>query len=175
MPLTEEHAKEGLSAAHILAVAAAARVNVKQPSQHDYGIDGWFEAVRVLSSGKLAPGPFPIPYQAKASENWVDHGKEISYPLDADAYNEIVTRPATAARKILVLLCLPHDKEKWHQINEDDVAPHTVLHHLCYWQTFTGAPIPNKATKTIWIPKDQVLTPEALNFLLVEEEVRLSP
>jgi hypothetical protein len=81
VPLTEEHAKEGLSAAHILAVAAAARVNVRPPAQHDYGIDGWFESVRILPSGKRAPGPFPLPYQAKASEKWTQTDDHMVYAL----------------------------------------------------------------------------------------------
>ena len=175
MPLTEEHAKEDLSFAHILAVAAMARAGVGPATRHDYGTDGWFETVRYLPGGKRAPGPFPVAFQAKATENWTDHGTEISYSIDADAYNDIVTRPKTAARKILVLLCLPKDKERWHKINAEDTEPHTVLHHVCYWQVFSGPTIPPTSRKVIRIPKEQALTPEALNFLLEEEETRLNP
>ena len=62
--LTENHIKEGLSRAYILAVAHRAGFNCSL-REFDYGIDGTFHDIKIVNGRHVESG-YRIDFQAKA-------------------------------------------------------------------------------------------------------------
>jgi hypothetical protein len=170
MSIILQHTKEALCFAHIAALAAMAGLNYRiSPRQFDYGCDGEFcdVQVRVDPNGKTRrfETGFELKFQAKASVNWTKAGGTISYALEAKTYNDIVTRPASAPTKILILLCLPPIQSSWHMIDGDE----TKMQHHCYWAIPKGDASSNQQRVTINIPTENVLTVDMLSALMAEE------
>ena len=166
MPITEQHTEESLCFAHIYAVAGVAGVNYSA-QRYDYGIDGKFNLV-VNRGNKRIDSGYAVDYQAKATVNWELVDGDIVYDLEADTYNNFANRSAAEATMILILLCLPQDRDSWH----GTACEETVLRHCCYWHTISGEPTPNTTKKRIFIPSVQILTPTSLNEILMLEKAR---
>lgn len=167
MPITVQHTEESLCFAHIYALAGIAGVNYSA-RRYDYGVDGHFSAVVRVRENRLVDSGFPLDFQAKATVDWELVDGKIIYDLEAKTYNDFVGRPADATTMILILLCLPKDRNSWHEMSYEQ----TILRHCCYWHAITGEPTSNSSTKRIQIPVDQLLTPEVLNELLILERAR---
>lgn len=166
MPITEQHTEESLCFAHIYALAGIAGVNYSA-DRYDYGIDGRFTPI-VRRGSRLVPSGFPLDYQAKATIDWELREGKIVYDLEAKTYNDLVGRTPAETSIILVLLCLPKEREHWHSTSCDE----TVLRNCCYWHTLAGELTDNANTKRIFIPSEQLLTPISLNQLLSWERAR---
>jgi hypothetical protein len=166
LPITEQHTEESLCFAHIYALAGIAGVNYSI-DKYDYGIDGHFVTV-VRRGSRLVDSGFALDFQAKATVDWELVGSNIVYDLEAKTYNDFVTRSADATTMILILLCLPRDRNGWHQTSCDE----TILRNCCYWHTIIGEPTSNSRKKRIYIPAAQLLTPLALSELLRLERER---
>lgn len=163
MPITEEHIKEELCRAHISAIAAMAGLNQGRDNL-DYGVDGRFVEVEWNGRGYVSSG-VSIEYQAKATVRWEIRGGHVVYALEADAYNAIAGRGSYRTPLILILLCLPRQRQGWHRI--DDAG--TYLREHCYWHIFGPPKTTNISSVTIQIPLAQRFTPEALQDLLLAE------
>jgi hypothetical protein len=100
--------------------------------------------------------------------NWELLDRKIVYDLEAKAYNDIVSRTPSETTLILILLCLPRDQAEWHTASNSQ----TTLRHCCYWYFLTGEVTENVASKRIFIPSENVLTPESLKMLLAVERKR---
>lgn len=169
MSLTVQHSEESLCLAHIYAVAGMAGLDHAIRDIHDYGVDGQFEEIVVFDSGRTNSG-HPLAFQAKATMNWDLVDDTIAYNLEARTYNNMVRRTSGAVTLILILLCLPRDRALWHAASHDG----TLLRNCCYYHLLRGDPVPNTSTKRIFIPRDQILTAEALKELVVAERLRRS-
>lgn len=158
--LTEEHIKEGLSRAYVLAVAHRAGFNISK-SEFDYGIDGTFKEV-VIRGNRRAPGGFSIDYQLKSTTNVEFAEGFIKYKLESKNYNDLV-EINTATPRILILFVLPKDDSQWLNINCES----TILKNCAWWCSLKGKePTKNKQKVTIEIPKEQLLTAETLCTLM---------
>ena len=166
MPITEQHTEESLCFAHIYAVAGVAGVNYSA-NRYDYGIDGRFTPV-VRRGTRLIDSGFPLDYQAKATTDWELKDGKIVYDLESKTYNDFVHRTDAETSLILILLCLPKQRNDWHSSSCDE----TILRNCCYWHTITGQPTENKNTTRIFIPSENLLTPASLNELLMLERQR---
>lgn len=133
----------------------------------DYGLDGHFRSVVIRGARRVTSG-HPLDFQAKASANWELMNNEIVYDLEAKTYNDLVSRSDAEATLVLVLLCLPKNQSEWHI----STASETTLRHCCYWYVIRGEITDNTATKRIFIPCENLLTPENLKMLLVAERTR---
>lgn len=136
-------------------------------NRYDYGIDGHFIPVKKRGS-RLVDTGFPLDYQAKATTNWELNDGFIVYDLEAKTYNDLAQRTSAESSVILILLCLPKEREQWHSAS----CVETVLRNGCYWHTITGESTDNVTTKRIYIPSEQLLTPATLNQLLALERQR---
>ena len=160
--------------AHIYALAGSAGLNYDIDRIYDYGVDGTFRHVRLLSDPAKPSGfrriesGYALDFQAKASTKWELRDGHIVYEVEGKTYNDIVSRDQEATTLILVLLCLPKDDVEWHK-TEADV---TTLRHCCYWHGFSGNTVKSDSKKTIKIPVDQRLTPTVLNGLIEKETAR---
>jgi hypothetical protein len=110
----------------------------------------------------------PLDFQAKSTVNWELVDGKIVYDLEAKTYNDIVSRTASETTLILILLCLPKDQAEWHATSSSE----TTLRHCCYWHLLKGENTENVASKRVYIPSENVLTPESLKILLALERHR---
>jgi hypothetical protein len=161
--ITDEHIKEGLSRAYILAVAHRAGFNCAI-REFDYGVDGTFIEVADLPNGGKCESGFKLDFQAKASTRVVRNNGFVSYPLDAESYNRLVTLRGGTPR-VLIVLELPDDPDEWLTIDEAQL----VLKNCGWWHSLTGeARTTNTASRTIRIPNSQLFNVPALNDLMTK-------
>jgi hypothetical protein len=114
-------------------------------------------------------GPFPgngyltevdIKVQLKATiAKPADDGSRLSYFLSGvKRFDDLRTLTVDVAR-ILVVLFLPDDAREWLNHSEDELA----LRKCAYWESLRGAPATsNDSGATVYLPKLQTFTPEAL-------------
>lgn len=167
LPITEQHTEESLCFAHIYALAGVAGVNYSVKKTYDYGVDGQFTAVVSRGTRRVDTG-FPLDFQAKATINWKLADGKIVYDLEAKTYNDLAQRTPAETTMILILLCLPESRSDWHRASCDE----TVMRHCCYWHMISGEPTLNKLTQRIYVPCENLLTPDSLNQLLAFEQAR---
>jgi len=167
LPITEQHTEESLCLAHIFALAGIAGVNYSA-DKFDYGIDGHFYEVVTRGSRRVNSG-FPLDFQAKATVNWELVDGHVVYALEVKTYNDIVSRTPAETTLILILLCLPKNRNDWHEATVHS----TVLRHCCYyWLSSNEPPTQNEKTKTIHIPDTNLLTSATLTDLITLERAR---
>ena len=88
---------------------------------------------------------------------------EIVYDLEADAYNDLVSRAGTGALPfLLVLLCIPKDDAVWLDVSADRL----ILQKCAYWLQLDGVLTSNEATKRVRIPAANVFTPKSVADIL---------
>jgi hypothetical protein len=168
VPITVEHTKENLCAAHVYAICASAGVLLGNAHVHDYGVDGVFNTVVHRRARRVVSG-FPLDFQAKSTVNWKVKDGYVVYDLESKTYNDIVSRSDAETTLMLVLLCLPKDCSGWHSVT----AEYTTLRNCCFYHTFQGTVVENEhSTKRIKIPVAQLLTAESLTQLLAAEKSR---
>jgi hypothetical protein len=162
--LTENHIKEGLSRAFILAVAHRAGLNCAFQA-FDYGLDGTFRDVKVVGKRRVESG-LSIDFQAKASENCTVDDDFVTYDLEAKSHKDLVDATVGAPR-ILIVLALPEDKSKWLEVTSEALT----LRRSAFWMSLRGqTPTTNKTSQVVKIPRAQVFDVEAVKALF--ERVR---
>jgi hypothetical protein len=148
--LTENHIKEGLSRAFILAVAHRAGFNCSL-REFDYGIDGTFHDVKIRDGRRVESG-FSIDFQAKASEGCIVEAEEVIYDLEAKNHRDLA-EPAGTAR-ILIVLALPPDPDEWLRISPDAL----IMKRCAWWISLRGRPpTTNRDTQRIRISRTSTL------------------
>ncbi|OSQ32259.1 DUF4365 domain-containing protein [Thalassospira sp. MCCC 1A03138] len=174
MAYTEEHTKESLSRAYVSIVAGMAGIIISKPD-HDYGVDGTFAPVKGTvddgdSKERFLKGACKIDYQLKATTVWSydNEKKEVIYDLEAKTYNDIVNRSSDDQPLILILMCLPKDKEKWLDISSEEL----ILRNCCFWWLSSGNKTKNRGKVRIRIPESNILNVDAIKNLLDKERVR---
>ena len=91
-------------------------------------------------------------------------GTRFSYFLrGVSRYDDLRTATVGIAR-ILVVLFLPADGQEWLNHSDDELA----LRRCAYWETLCDAPASvNRRGETVYLPKAQTFTPQALSDLAV--------
>lgn len=166
--ITEGHAKENLSRAYVLAVAAKAGIVIKMGDRsHDYGIDGDFHQVSIIRGARKESG-ITLHFQLKSTTNFVKTGEYIRYELDAQTHAALADRAkqVRAVPAVLLVLCLPNDPLDQFSIGEEEL----IIRNCCYWHFVSADFVKNKRSVTIEIPRQNMLTPKNLNHLLQQIE-----
>jgi hypothetical protein len=162
--MTEQHKMEALNKAYVLAVAAKAGLSSSIPDP-DYGIDIQFQRITMRGKRRQQTG-IALNCQLKASTDWriSDDGTSIIYNLEAKTYNDLAD---DSALTILILLCLPNIIDEYLEMCED----YLLIRKCCYyWINENRETTTNRATKTIYIPRRQILTPNSLNTLVMRAQ-----
>ena len=161
--ITEKHTQEQLSKAYVIMIAGRAGVNLAGVREHDYGVDGTFIPVKILRKKRVDSG-FPLDFQLKATINCDVELDHVVYDCEVDTYNSLADRAQSsgAIPILLLVLCLPNDRNSWLLIDEDKLT----LQRCCYWFQITGPMVDNKAKKRIFIPRTQLFTPGALTEII---------
>jgi len=153
---------ESLSLAFVQAISAVAGVGLSF-RQFDYGIDGTFRPIHVYNRRRLESG-MPLDYQLKATTNWNLKNNSVCYHLESKTYNDLTYRNDSGASipTILILLCLPKDKERWLEV----AASQLLLRNCTYWHYIKGPRTKNSSTVKIEIPDCHIFSPDSLLQLL---------
>jgi len=164
--LTENHIREGLSRAYILAVAHRAGFNCSV-REFDYGIDGTFHEI-TRRGGRYIESGYKIDFQAKAasSTNSVTvRDSSVDYDMEVKTQHDLAMDVGTP--RILILMVLPENQDEWLTITEDALA----LKRCAWWASLEGqTPTTNKNTIMVPVPRTQIFDVAALSAMM--ERVR---
>ena len=150
-------AQEQLSFAYITAVASQAQVQVELRRLDDDGIDGcliWDQGTEPT-----------IDFQAKSTASDVVKPDHIAYPLNVSNYNRLVK--LTTTPRILIVMVVPDCIDQWTDPDHDRL----LTRYAAYWHNLRGEPeTGNKNTKTVHIPKHQILSAAAVANLIEQAD-----
>ena len=159
--LSPPNIESELSYAYLHAVASKAGMSCSVGSRHEdnNGVDATLTAWGPFTNGGYLT-EVDIKVQLKATiATPADDGTSLSYFLSGvNRYNDLRT-PTVDVARILVVLFLPTDAQEWLNHSVDELA----LRKCAYWQSLRGAPATgNGSGATVYLPKVQMFTPQAL-------------
>ncbi|MCM1985593.1 DUF4365 domain-containing protein [Methanococcoides seepicolus] len=165
--LPDNDIKEYLSASHINAITSIAGAKAEMKFR-DHGVDGSFRALTNPYGTRILDSSFSVDFQAKSTVNWTLKDDYVIYNLEVKTYNDMASRHSAsyASPLILILLCLPKEKDKWVSISEDQL----VMTKCCYWHMIKGPMTENKEKITIRIPCNNLFEPGIIKELLEKLE-----
>jgi hypothetical protein len=158
--ITQNHRQEGLARAYVQAIAAQAGVLCSRPDL-DYGIDLSLRAVEI-GKRRHYDSSVQIDLQLKSTTRAAMADADVSYDLDAAAYNDLCA-PQPACPRLLVLLVLPKDEQDWVSQSAEEL----LLRRCAYWRSLRGSPV-TTATRSVRvaIPLANVFSAAAVRALL---------
>lgn len=167
MPRPENHIKQDLQLAYVGAVVAQAGATLSPtPGGSDYGTDIQISDIMNDEGVFTDTGP-PVRCQLKASTDCIFYPNDenptlVKFDMKVGAYNKLVhpKRSYTA----FILFAMPNDRKEWLTITRD----HMSLRNCCYWARLSGDRSPNKSTKRVCIPIDNVFDMSAVKQILEE-------
>jgi Domain of unknown function (DUF4365) len=152
--LTDTDSESALSIAYVYAVAAGAGYNCGEPAGPDRdSID-----IQIAAGGGMRP---KLDIQLKATTKLKKTSSNYSFPLKKKNYDDL--RVETQTPRILVILDLPIEHEKWLQIGDDKLT----ISRYAYWVSLSGKPdSDNETSVTISIPVSNRFDVESLKRLM---------
>jgi hypothetical protein len=159
--LTVNQIESELSIAYVQAVSAHAGFATEFKRIDMDSVDVSIEAKGLLTANSILHSP-KVDIQLKASINCnMENGDTIPFPLSIKNYNDL--RAKTLVPRILVVLCLPPDRDNWLTHSLDDL----ILRRCAYWVSLLGEPeISNTATRTVQVPKINTFTQASIHSIL---------
>jgi Domain of unknown function (DUF4365) len=162
--LPQQTIEEQLSLTHVQAITGQAGVNIAY-CQSDYGVDGTFRPIIVRGS-RYMTGAIALDFQLKASINCIVEQEYIAYDLEVKTYNDLINRRINQGDStilcILLLKVLPSIQNNWIAVSEESLN----LNGGCYWAYLDGDMSTNTKTVRIRIPREQLFSPESLQWML---------
>ena len=152
--LTSEDREEALSRVYARAVAAGAGYVTADCDFDRDGVD-----LQIRAGGAMRPA---IDLQLKASINLNDSG-EGSYRFPLKRRNYDLLREETQIPRVLVVLELPREEDRWITITADEL----ILRRRAYWMNLKGfEETENRSTVTVRIPMTNVFNVDSLRSLM---------
>ena len=100
--------------------------------------------------------------QAKSSTMQPAEGDEFAFRLKRKNYDDL--RITAYVPRYLFVVAMPHEVRRWIEVVPDDET--TLFRCVGYWMSLKDYQATNQQSITIRIPKDNLLTPEALTQLM---------
>jgi hypothetical protein len=152
--LTPEQQKEELSKAYVGAVAAAC----------GYAVGTWtqdHDCIDTTLSASLEGKP-KLDLQLKAtSQARIERAEHFSWQLDNHAHYEALRRRAIVPH-FFVLLVLPPTFD----LAVEHTLDHLMIRRCAFWMLATGLPESTADKPTLFVPKTQVFSPQALRGMM---------
>ncbi len=146
--MTTEQQKELFSGVYVRALAAAAGYKVSIDQVDDDSVD-----MRVFTPGAKGTSRRPeFAAQLKASSENILRADGIHYSLKRKNYDDL--RGDTLVPRILIVVLVPSDVERWLRQTEEEMC----LHQFGYWMCLKGYPAITTQEKTVILPRLQTLT-----------------
>lgn len=161
--MTPNQQREELSKAYVTAVVAQCGFKLGHWSQDDDCLDVTVGAAGPVGLGTLKSPKIDIQLKSTTDQSH-DLGTQISWSLKR-AHYDILRDPMVCTPKVLVILMLPERIET----SVEHTADQLVLRRCAYWVSLVGEPAIDDGTKkyhTVYLPKSNVFSPDALRKLL---------
>ena len=160
MSLSYQNIEAELSYAYLHAIAGKASMSCKAGDRHDdgHGVDAEINFRGITSHPYIKHVQLNI--QLKATiESPGDHPSFVTYYFKGvGRFNKLRTKDSQIY-KILAVLFLPPDPSHWLTCTPDEL----ILQKSAYWTCLYGAQAtPNSTGQTVYLPKNQLLTPDEL-------------
>ena len=156
--MQRNRAQEQFSFAYITAVASQAQIQVEIRRLDDDGVDGQF-----ISDQGSEPR---IEFQAKSTSLDIERPSHLAYPLKVGNHDSLIKRTTTP--RILIVTIVPHNIDEWLSQNTERL----LTRRCSYWHILRGEdPTGNHAIVTVDIPKEQILSPQALTELIAKADL----
>lgn len=161
--LTRYQIESELSLAYLHAVAAKASFAVDVPHVDADSVDALISAKGKLDTDSLKHSP-RIEVQLKASTTASANASGyISYSLPLKNYDDL--RADTVVPRLLVLLLLPQDATDWLEHTPDSL----IMRRCAYYLNLKRLPpSSNAGHQTVYVPAANVLSPDALQTLMIK-------
>lgn len=161
--LTDQKIAEEISKAYARVVAHMAGYETGE-YHNDWGTDMMISEVHKVNDQFIQTGVNLI-VQLKSTKNAREIGGDrISYDLENKTRNKLVYNQGVGSPQILVVLCLPEQKEHWavHDVEK------LVLKKCAYWYYMQGQPTVtnDNSTTVVHIPKSQTFSMENLKKIM---------
>lgn len=152
--LTAPGREEALSRAYAYAVAARAGYVTSTPDPDRDGVD-----LRIQAGGAMRPA---LELQLKATINLGQpHEGYFHFPLKRRNYD--LLRLPTQTPRLLVVLDLPRDEQRWMTVTADEL----ILRRSAYWLNLKGCEeSDNQSSVTVRIPTGNLFTVESVRALM---------
>jgi hypothetical protein len=156
--LTQQHQEELLHRAYMSALASKAGVNLAlQPYEFDYGTDGSFSLINIVDRRRNASN-IDLNFQLKSSKNITIKDGKVSCRISIAAYSKLIEQPRPP---MLIILALPENESERVEFTNENI----ILRKCCFWTYLqpdgsNTAAYKEDSTKTIYLPCDNILTPD---------------
>jgi hypothetical protein len=159
--LTDLDIESELSYAYLHAIATRGGFSCTYTHRHldGAGVDAMvYEDGRQLANDSIHTS-FALHVQLKATRvNPIEQNGRYSFSLPLKQYNKL-RQTGLATARVLVVFYLPPDPAEWLRHSEDAL----VTKRCAYWVSLRGAAASaNETTQTVYIPRNQRLSVEAL-------------
>lgn len=161
--LTHQNIESELSYAYLHAVASRCGFICECTGRHtdEAGVDA---VLRV--KGRLAPDSvflqFAVDVQLKATKTSpIENNAVYSHSLKIKNYNDLRS-VNTGAPQLLVVFFLPENQEEWLEHAESGMT----TRRCAYWQSLRGAKEVNSDSRTVYIPRANLLSTTSLRNLM---------
>jgi hypothetical protein len=152
--LTTPDQQAALSIAYVQAVAARAGYTCGEPP----GPDRDSVDLQISAGGSMRP---KLDLQCKASITLKAKGNSLAFPLKRKNYDDL--RVVTQTPRLLVVLALPDDPEKWLAVSTTEL----MLRSAAYWLSLKGAAESDNSTSvTVSIPSKNLFDLAQLQYLM---------
>lgn len=156
--------KEEFSYAYIYAVASAAGYSF-QKSSRPTDMGGVDISISGTTSNEYLYEP-QLDLQVKSTSLDILTEEFIRYPIKLKNYNEL-RKERTVAPRILVMVLIPGNIEEWIYQSETELC----MRRCAYWISLRGQPqTQNTESVTVYLPRQQLFTVEALKTLMQQIE-----
>lgn len=164
-PLSDENVESELSYAYLHAVAAHAHASCGSVTRHednagvDASLTGWAPFV---NGGYREEVDIKVQLKATVVQP-IEKDGYFPYFIKGTARYDVLRKTTLSTPRILVVLFLPKEKDKW--ITHTDAA--LSLHNCAYWVSLAGAEASTNGTgQTVYIPKTQRFDVAGLSLLM---------
>ena len=103
-----------------------------------------------------------IDIQLKATSVPTLYDDGLHFRLDSKNYNDLVTPRMCPI--ILVVLELPENSDDWLHCDDEGLT----MRRRAWWLSISGCPEIESGTKTVTLPRSQLLTPDSLRMRMYE-------
>jgi hypothetical protein len=161
-PLDPKDIESELSYAYLHAVASAAGVNCGGANRHtdNRGIDATLTCYEKFADSDSWKEEIDLKIQLKATiKNIPETGTHFSYFFTGVKQYDFLREETRSQHRLLIVLFLPPNRHEWLNVSTEEL----VLRNCAYWVSLRSADVSSNTTgTTVYIPKEQVLTPDNL-------------
>jgi hypothetical protein len=171
MSLQENDIKEELSYAYVHAVASRCGFAVERPKRDNDSVD-----IQISGKGQLTPESKILspslhlqlkatsPPAKRKSKPANGNNTDGLYPFELSIKNYNDLRGNRQTPRLLVVLFLPSNVDRWLSHTEEGL----VTRRCAYWCSLRDLPdVENENSKTVYVPKANILNCETLRSLMI--------